>query len=80
DPSFYGAATMQQHENHVHAASKEPLGAPTGAGKDAAPAAPDTRTEREKIADTIISEGKKRGMSDKQIKAAVMASLEETRL
>ncbi|MFB7860113.1 MULTISPECIES: phage tail tape measure protein [Actinomycetes] len=41
---------------------------------------PDTRTEKEKIADTIISEGKKRGMSDKQIKAAVMASLEETRL
>ncbi|MCC4302451.1 phage tail tape measure protein [Rhodococcus sp. 3-2] len=80
DPSFYGAATMQQHENHVHAASKEPLGAPSGAGKDAAPAAPDTRTEREKIADTIIAEGKKRGMSDKQIKAAVMASLEETRL
>ncbi|MGM5065734.1 phage tail tape measure protein [Rhodococcus qingshengii] len=44
------------------------------------PLPPDTRTEREKIADTIILEGKKRGMSDKQIKAAVMASLEETRL
>lgn len=41
---------------------------------------PDTRTEKEKIADTIISEGKKRGMSDKQIKAAVMATLEETRM
>ncbi|PCK27862.1 phage tail tape measure protein [Rhodococcus qingshengii] len=80
DPSFYGAATMQQHENHVHAASKEPLGAPSGAGKDAAPAAPDTRTEREKIADQVIAEGKRRGISDKGIKAAVMATLAETDL
>ncbi|MBP2522280.1 phage tail tape measure protein [Rhodococcus sp. PvP104] len=80
DPSFYGAATMQQHENHVHAASKEPLGAPSGAGKDAAPAAPDTRTEREKIADQVIAEGKRRGISDKGIKAAVMAALAETDL
>lgn len=80
DPSFYGAATMQQHENHVHAASKEPLGAPTGAGKDAAPAAPDTRTEREKIADQVIAEGKRRGISDKGIKAAVMTALAETDL
>ncbi|MCW2300648.1 phage tail tape measure protein [Rhodococcus erythropolis] len=80
DPSFYGAATMQQHENHVHAASKEPLGAPSGAGKDAGPAAPDTRTEREKIADQVIAEGKRRGISDKGIKAAVMATLAETDL
>lgn len=80
DPSFYGAATMQQHENHVHAASKEPLGSPSGAGKDAAPAAPDTRTEREKIADQVIAEGKRRGISDKGIKAAVMTALAETDL
>ena len=80
DPSFYGAATMQQHENHVHAASKEPLGAPSGAGKDAAPAAPDSRTEREKIADQVIAEGKRRGISDKGIKAAVMTALAETDL
>ncbi|MHD0300731.1 phage tail tape measure protein, partial [Rhodococcus qingshengii] len=80
DPSFYGAATMAQHENHVHAASKEPLGAPSGAGKDAAPAAPDTRTEREKIADQVIAEGKRRGISDKGIKAAVMTALAETDL
>lgn len=80
DPSFYGAATMAQHENHVHAASKEPLGAPSGAGKDAAPAAPDFRTEREKIADQVIAEGKRRGISDKGIKAAVMATLAETDL
>ncbi|WP_182262442.1 phage tail tape measure protein [Rhodococcus sp. UFZ-B548] len=80
DPSFYGAATMQQHENHVHAASKEPLGAPSGAGKDAGPAAPDSRTEREKIADQVIAEGKRRGISDKGIKAAVMTALAETDL
>ncbi len=80
DPSFYGAATMQQHENHVHAASKEPLGAPSGAGQDAAPAAPDSRTEREKIADQVIAEGKRRGISDKGIKAAVMTALAETDL
>ncbi|MDV6276370.1 phage tail tape measure protein [Rhodococcus erythropolis] len=80
DPSFYGAATMAEHTNHVHAASTEPLGAPSGAGKDAAPAAPDSRTEREKIADQVIAEGKRRGISDKGIKAAVMTALAETDL
>ncbi|KSU76418.1 phage tail tape measure protein [Rhodococcus qingshengii] len=76
--SFYAGAG--DHTNHVHVAAKEPLGEPAGTAQAAGPAAPDSRTEREKIADTIIAEGKKRGMSDKQIKAAVMASLEETRL
>ena len=80
DPSFYGAATMAQHENHVHAASKEPLGEPAGSAQAAGPAAPDTRTEREKIADQVIAEGKRRGISDKGIKAAVMTALAETDL
>ncbi|MBS3693074.1 hypothetical protein [Rhodococcus qingshengii] len=79
DPSFYGAATMAQHENHVHAAAQEPLGAPSqtpgnGAGADG----PDTRTNKEKYVDEIIGEGKKRGMSVKQIKAAIMTMLAES--
>ncbi|BCF81637.1 hypothetical protein RQCS_11820 [Rhodococcus qingshengii] len=82
DPSFYGAATMAQHENHVHAAAQAPLGPPTQMPGDESgmDAAPDTRTDREKIADQIIVEGKRRGMSPKQIKAAVMAALDETDL
>lgn len=80
DPSFYGAATMAQHENHVHAAAQEPLGPPTQMPGDEAgmDAGPDTRTNKEKYVDEIISEGKRRGMSEKQIKAAIMAMLAES--
>lgn len=80
DPSFYGAATMAQHENHVHAAAQAPLGPPTQmAGNEAGmDAAPDTRTNKEKYVDEIISEGKRRGMSEKQIKAAIMTMLAES--
>ncbi|NMM84318.1 hypothetical protein B2J88_08085 [Rhodococcus sp. SRB_17] len=72
--SFYAGAG--DHTNHVHAAAKQALGAPAGTG--AAPAGPDNRTEREKITDQVIAEGKKRGISDKGIKAAVMTALAET--
>lgn len=80
DPSFYGAATMAQHENHVHAAAQAPLGPPTQMAGDEAgmDAAPDTRTNKEKYVDEIISEGKRRGMSEKQIKAAIMTMLAES--
>ncbi|MDZ7917580.1 MAG: hypothetical protein U5O16_38135 [Rhodococcus sp. (in: high G+C Gram-positive bacteria)] len=80
DPSFYGAATMAQHENHVHAAAQAPLGPPTQVAGDEAgmDAAPDTRTNKEKYVDEIISEGKRRGMSEKQIKAAIMTMLAES--
>ncbi|ETD31528.1 phage tail tape measure protein [Williamsia sp. D3] len=40
--------------------------------------AADNRTEREKIIDTVVAEGKRRGKSDKEIKSAVMATLAET--
>lgn len=76
--SFYAGAG--DHTNHVHVAAKEPLGEPAGSAQAAAPAAPDTRTEREKIADQVIAEGKRRGISDKGIKAAVMTALAETDL
>jgi hypothetical protein len=71
--SFYAGAG--DHTNHVHVASKTPLGAPSGA---TGPSAPDNRTEREKITDQVIAEGKRRGISDKGIKAAVMTALAET--
>lgn len=76
--SFYAGAG--DHTNHVHVAAKQPLGEPAGSAQAAAPAAPDTRTEREKIADQVIAEGKRRGISDKGIKAAVMTALAETDL
>ena len=70
--SFYAGAG--DHTNHVHAAMAEPPTAPSAAG----PSAPDNRTEREKITDQVIAEGKRRGISDKGIKAAVMTALAET--
>ncbi|MFJ7622745.1 hypothetical protein ACIQYZ_28520 [Rhodococcus erythropolis] len=76
--SFYAGAG--DHTNHVHVAAKQPLGEPAGSAQAAGPAAPDTRTEREKIADQVIAEGKRRGISDKGIKAAVMTALAETDL
>nr|WP_312638510.1 phage tail tape measure protein [Rhodococcus qingshengii] len=77
--SFYAGAG--DHTNHVHVAAKQPLGEPAGIAQAAeGPAAPDTRTEREKIADQVIAEGKRRGISDKGIKAAVMTALAETDL
>ncbi|MGR6523611.1 phage tail tape measure protein [Rhodococcus erythropolis] len=76
--SFYAGAG--DHTNHVHVAAKQPLGEPAGTAQAAGPAAPDSRTEREKIADQVIAEGKRRGISDKGIKAAVMATLAETDL
>ncbi len=77
--SFYAGAG--DHTNHVHVAAKQPLGEPAGTAQAAeGPAAPDTRTEREKIADQVIAEGKRRGISDKGIKAAVMTALAETDL
>ncbi|MCZ4615198.1 hypothetical protein [Rhodococcus qingshengii] len=80
DPSFYGAATMAQHENHVHAAAQAPLGPPAQMSGDESgmDATPDTRTNKEKYVDEIISEGKRRGMSEKQIKAAIMTMLAES--
>lgn len=74
---FYGASTMAQHENHVHAAANAPLG--PGAPTDEQ-ATQSSLSEREKIALAIIQEGRRRGISDKGIKTALMASLDETDL
>ncbi|MFE5789538.1 phage tail protein [Rhodococcus erythropolis] len=82
--SFYGADTMAQHENHVHAAAQSPLGPPSQVPGDEAgvapggATAPDTRTNKQRYVDEIIGEGKRRNMSDKQIKAAIMTMLAET--
>ena len=75
---FY--ANAGNHTHHVHAAMLQPPQEPTGATQADTSTAPDTRTEREKIADQVIAEGKRRGISDKGIKAAVMTALAETDL
>ncbi|MBA8964756.1 hypothetical protein JOJ86_006034 [Rhodococcus percolatus] len=80
DPSYYGADTMAEHQNHVHWARKQ---APSLADSDTdfqAPAVPDNRTEKQKIADAIVAEGKRRGVSDKGIKTALATGLAESDL
>jgi len=72
--SFY--ADAGDHTNHVHAAAKEPLGGPSTKSSTS----PDNRSEREKIVDTIVAEGRRRGISEKGIKAAIAAGLAETDL
>ncbi|MFC9555580.1 phage tail tape measure protein [Rhodococcus sp. NPDC056960] len=72
--SFYAGAG--DHTNHVHAAAKKALGDPSSKSSTA----PDNRTEREKIVDTIVAEGRRRGISEKGIKAALAAGLAETDL
>ncbi|MFC7448666.1 phage tail protein [Rhodococcus daqingensis] len=67
DRSFYAGAG--DHTNHVHVAAKAPL---TG-NKDA-------RTERERVVDAIVAEGRRRGISDKGIKTAIAAGLAESNL
>lgn len=77
--SFYAGAG--DHTNHVHVAAKEPLGDPVGPqASQNGPAEPDTRTEKQKITDAIVAEGKRRGISDKGITAAIAAGLAETDL
>ncbi|MBV6758351.1 phage tail tape measure protein [Rhodococcus opacus] len=71
---FYAGAG--DHTNHVHAAAKAALTAPKAGGS----AKPDNRTEREKIADAIVAEGRRRNVSEKGIKAALAAGLAETDL
>ncbi|QTJ64972.1 phage tail tape measure protein [Rhodococcus sp. ZPP] len=72
--SFY--ADAGDHTNHVHAAAMEPLGEPSTKSSTG----PDNRTEREKLVDTIVAEGRRRGISEKGIKAAIAAGLAETDL
>ncbi|EKT83038.1 tape measure protein [Rhodococcus phage Mbo4] len=72
--SFYAGAG--DHTNHVHVAAKEALSeSPTQSSQG-----PDNRSEREKIVDTIVAEGRRRGISEKGIKAAIAAGLAETDL
>ncbi|RYF54619.1 MAG: hypothetical protein EOO27_23235, partial [Comamonadaceae bacterium] len=80
DPSFYGADTMAEHQNHVHWARKT---APSAADEkmfNPEGATPDTRTEKQKITDAIVAEGKRRGISDKGIKTAIATGLAESDL
>ncbi|OZD81822.1 phage tail tape measure protein [Rhodococcus sp. 05-2256-B2] len=71
DDSFYDGAG--DHTNHVHIATDHPL--TDAAAVDVAPL-----SERDQIAQAIIDEGKRRGISDNGIKAAVMAGLAESDL
>lgn len=78
DSSFYDGAG--DHTNHVHVAMRVPPQQLAGADVQPAAASDVDPNSKQGIANTIISEGRKRGMSEKQIKAALMASLDETGL
>lgn len=74
--AIYGEATMAQHGNHIHAMA---LGAISGAANPNGNV-PAAVTEQDRVADTIIAEGRKRGISDKGIKIALAAGLAESGL
>ncbi|WAC54268.1 phage tail tape measure protein [Gordonia sp. SL306] len=73
--SFYGAATMAEHADHVHWA----LGH-TAVKQAAAPGGydPSKLTSKQRNIDEIVAEGQKRGKSEKEIRSAVMAALAES--
>lgn len=71
DSSFYDGAG--DHTNHVHIATDHPLNEPA-----TAPAV--ELSERDQIAQAIIDEGRRRGITDNGIKAAVMTGLAESDL
>ncbi|MDQ1201089.1 phage tail tape measure protein [Rhodococcus sp. SORGH_AS_0303] len=72
--AFFGSDTMGQHYNHVHWAMTTPPSEP-------ATAAPtDTRSDRDRIVDDIVAEGRDRGISDRGITIALGAGLVESEL
>lgn len=77
DRSFYDGAG--DHTNHVHVAMRVPPQQLASAAPAEEPGSVDPNS-KQGIANTIIAEGRKRGMSQKQIKAALMAGLAETDL
>lgn len=72
DDSFYDGAG--DHTNHVHIATDHVLVDP-GEATEVAPL-----SERDQIADAIIAEGRRRGITANGIKAAVMTGLAESDL
>lgn len=77
DRSFYDGAG--DHTNHVHVAMRVPPQQLASAAPAGEPGSVDPNS-KQGIANTIVAEGRKRGMSQKQIKAALMAGLAETDL
>lgn len=75
DDSFYDGAG--DHTNHVHIATDHVLVDPGGddSSLDVAPL-----SDRDQIAEAIIAEGRRRGITDNGIKAAVMTGLAESDL
>lgn len=73
DDSFYDGAG--DHTNHVHIATDHVL---VDSDTETAEVAP--LSERDQIADAIIAEGRRRGITDNGIKAAVMTGLAESNL
>lgn len=75
DDSFYDGAG--DHTNHVHIATDHVLVDPGGddSSLDVAPL-----SERDQIAEAIITEGRRRGITENGIKAAVMTGLAESDL
>lgn len=76
DPGFYAGAG--NHTNHFHwAMLTAPTDPQTAAGDLQAQAG---MSERDRIVDTILSTGRARGFTDREIKSAVMAGLAESNL
>lgn len=93
DRSYYGEATMADHQDHVHAAfDQAPTWVPgvTAKMEDVvraqeataadAKAAPYGDSEQQKVAQAIIAEGKARGKSNEEIQGAISAGIVESGL
>ncbi len=79
--SIFGAATMAEHINHVHWAMDKPPSASAGArggNRNDGLAHADTRTDRERVIDAIVAEGRRRNLPDKAISIAIATALVES--
>lgn len=72
--AIYTEATMAQHKDHIHAMALKEILKPTGTGTK------EPRTGKQGIADRIVATGKRLGMSDQDIQAALAAGLVESEL
>ncbi|MEV0080904.1 hypothetical protein AB0H58_31215 [Nocardia neocaledoniensis] len=77
--AIYGESTMAGHADHIHVAAAQDF-RDTGVEAGADTGATDTRTEKQKIVDEIVSVGKEMGMSDADITAAIATGLVESEL
>lgn len=79
-PFQFDAGTLAAHNDHVHwAMASAPTGSPT-LSPDAQAAVAPPATEEDRVADAIIAEGRKQGVSDKGIRIALATALAESGL